>query len=196
MSPKTITIHSEKLANALRAVVYCYTDQSLIGRPLSFEEPYKFLFHHFADLETYRSSQPAQHSNNYRDECNKDIDLLLEVIDREEPGVAEEKDRYKGSPPVCTFNLLWLLFKPGEACYRTSETGEISAYIVRAITGDSSNGGPSPYRIYMWQINFNGYQIGRHTSRVVVASFGGGKNFKFDFWNVSPAYFVKIPRKN
>ncbi len=175
MSSKTLTIHSDKLANALRAVVYYSPSQSLTGRSLSFEEPYKVLFHHFAELGAYRHLHPSQHSNDYRNQCNKDIDLLLEVLRREKPEITEERRRYDRSPPICTFDLLWLLFKPGEACYRISETGQISAYIVRAVTGGTSKGRPAPYRIYMWQLNFDGYHVGREVVKVEITPFVGEK---------------------
>jgi len=179
MGPKTITIYSEKLANALRAVVQYYPSVSLVDRSIGITEPYMVLYHHFAELEVYRDSHPSQHSEVYRKESNKDIDLLLGVLGVEKPEVAEEKERYQRSSPVCTFNLLWLLFKPGEACYRRSETGEISASIVRAIEGGSLAGRPAPYRIYTWQLNFDGYQVGREVIKTVIAPFGGEKEIRF-----------------
>ena len=175
MSSKTLTIHSDKLANALRAVVYYSPSQSLIGRSVNFEEPYKVLFHHSTELEAYRHLHPSQHSNYYRNQCNDDIDLLLEVLRREKPEIAEERERYDKSPPICTFSLLWLLFKPGEACYRRSETGEISAYVVRAVTGGSKEGRPTPYKIYMWRFGFDGHHVGREISKAVIAPFSGEK---------------------
>ena len=157
ISSKTITVHSSKLANALRAVVRYSPSQSLFGRSIAFRAPYSTLFHHSAALKAYRDTHPACHSDEYKRECNDDIDLLLDVLEREKPEVTAEKERYKRSRPVCSFNLLWLLFKPGEACYRTSETGERSAYIIRAVTGGSFKGQPAPYKIDMWQFNFDGY---------------------------------------
>ena len=179
ISSKTVTIHSTKLANALRAVVKYSPIQSLSGRSISFKEPYSTLFHHFEALKAYRDSHPPGHSDEYKRECNNDIDLLLDVLEHEKPEVAAEKERYRRSSPVCSFNLLWLLFKPGEACYRTSETGERSAYIIRAVTGGSFKGRPAPYKIYMWQFNFDGYQVGREISKVVIAPFGGEKEIRY-----------------
>ena len=178
MLSKSITIHSEKVANALRAVIFYSPSHSFGGRPFHFDEPYKVLFHHFGELEAYRYKHPTQHSDDYKTECNKVIDLLLEVLGREKPEIAEEQKRYKRSPPVCTFDLLWLLFKPGEACYRTSETRQTSAYIVKDVTGGSLHGRPAPYRIYMWQFNFNGYHVGREVVKVVIAPFSGEKNIQ------------------
>ena len=103
---------------------------------------------------------------------------MLGALSREKPEVAEEKRRYMKSPPVCTFGLLWLLFKPGEVCYRNSETGETSAYVVRAITGGSAKLRPAPYRIHLWQFNFDGYQVGREIARVVITPFGGEKEIR------------------
>ena len=178
ISSKTLIIHSEKLANVLRAVVHYSPDSSLIGQSLSFEEPYRFLFHHSAELENYRSSHPSPHSDTYKKECNEEIDLLLGVLSREKPELVEEQRRYMKSPPVFTFGLLWLLFKPGEICYRKSETGEISAWVVRAVTGGSKRGRPAPYRIYLWQFNFDGYQVGREIAKVVMAPFSGEKDIR------------------
>ena len=59
ISSKTMTIHSEKLANALRAVVHYSPNSSLMSRTFSFDEPYRILFHHSTDLETYRYSHPS-----------------------------------------------------------------------------------------------------------------------------------------
>jgi len=68
MGPKTITIYSQKLANALRAVVQYYPSVSLIDRSIGITEPYMVLYHHFAELEAYRDSHPSQHSEVYRQE--------------------------------------------------------------------------------------------------------------------------------
>lgn len=194
MGPKTITIYSEKLANALRAVVQYYPSVSLIDRSISITEPYMVLCHHSAELEAYRDSHPSQHSEVYRKETNKDIDLLLSVLRLEKPEVAEEKERYQRSSPVCTFNLLWLLFKPGEACYRRSETGETSASIVRAIKGGSSAGRLAPYRVYTWQLNFDGYKVGRELIKTVIAPFGGEREIRV--LDCFPCRFYKDPTEN
>ena len=177
---KSLKIHSEKLVNALRAVIDYYPGESLIDGPLVFEDPYRVLFNNFAELEAYRDSHPSEHSAEYRSNCNKDIDLLLEVLSREKPEISIEKERHRRFPPVCTFDHLWLLFKPGVACFRISETGELSAYIVRAITSgfNSLSKRATPYRLYIWQFNFDGYKIGREVVKAVIAPFGGEKEIR------------------
>jgi len=50
---------------------------------------------------------------------------------------------------------------------------------VRAIEGGSLAGRPAPYRIYTWQLNFDGYQVGREVIKTVIAPFGGEKEIRF-----------------
>jgi hypothetical protein len=89
---------------------------------LTFEEPYQLIVHHRKELEEYKSNHPPEHPQDYREETNRHIDILLNFIE-ENLGAAikAEEARHKKDPPLCTFEWLWLLFKPGEEAYMTDD---------------------------------------------------------------------------
>ena len=173
---KYMTIHSKKLLNALRAVVTYYPGSSGIGLLLLDEpkvyEPYWILCHHMKDLRRYKDSQPPWHDEEYRKECNQHLDLLLDFLDHHYgKALQDEEARWARSIPVCTFEYLWLLLKPGEACYHVDED-ESNPYITKEVKLSNRN----RYWIDAWNIDFDGHQVGRCTQHFCIPRFDGEKN--------------------
>lgn len=136
-SIKRMTIHSKKLINVLRDIVTYYPGLPLLGDGIYFYEPYQMLCHYMKDLRHYRDNQPPWHDEKYRKDCNQHLDILLEFLDdRYGRALQEEEARWARPTPVCTFEYLWLLFKPGETCYEVDDdqvtliSHERSGYIV------------------------------------------------------------------
>lgn len=80
------------------------------------------IVHHRKELEEYKNNHPPEHPGDYREEANRHIDILLNFIE-ENIGAAikAEEARHMKDPPLCTFEYLWLLFKPGEEAYMTDD---------------------------------------------------------------------------
>ena len=179
-SEKYMTIHSKKLLNALRSVVSYYPGYSLLGDEFEVYEPYRILYHHRKDLRAYKDNQPSWHSELYRKECNEHIDILLDFLDhRYGKALQDEEERWARPTPVCTFEYLWLLFKPGEICYSTEED-EINPYITQQVMhyGGLVGNKAVKYQIETWNINYDGYQMGRCSKDVWLIPFDGEKEIK------------------
>jgi len=92
----------------------------------------------------------------------------VEIIDR-------EKNLYAMEPPLCTFRMLWLAFKPGTTVYVKSE-GRIAARVVQSVDVDSgilSNPArePSAYVLRLWYLDFDGYKVGRRCCSETIHPF-------------------------
>ena len=176
---KYMTIHSKKLLNALRDVITYYPGIDGIGSLLKDKptvyEPYRILCHHMKDLRRYKDNQPPWHNEEYHRECNQHLDVLLDFLDQcYGKALQDEEARWARSTPVCTFEYLWLLLKPGEACYYVDED-EINPYITHEV---GSLNKKNKYLIDAWNIDFDGYQMGRCMKRFRILPFDGEKEIR------------------
>ena len=177
-SRKRMTIHSKKLVNALRDVV-TYCPYSLVGDDLVFDEPYQILYHHMKDLRDYRNYQPPWHDEIYRNECNQDLDTLLDFLDdRYGTALRDEEARWARPTPVCTFEYLWLLFKPGETCYEVDDD-QINPFITQEpLIYSDVDYKVVKYEIVTWNIDFDGYLMGRCENYVYLLPFDGEREIR------------------
>ena len=178
-----MTIHSRKLINALRDVITYYPGPSGINLLLSDEfevyEPYQLLYHHMKDLRRFKEYQPPWHNDEYRSECNQHLDILLDFLDhRFGKTLQDEEARWTRTTPVCTFEFLWLLLKPGEACYYVDED-EINPYITQEVDPEADKLRRTiRYTIDAWNIDFDGTQVGRCMKRFFIPPFDGEKEIR------------------
>ena len=155
---KCMTIYSRKLLNALRDVVAYYPGETLLGDEIKFYEPYRLLCHHIEELRAYKNNQPEWHDEAYRQECSEHIDILLKYFDdRYGKALNDERARWARPNPVCTFEYLWLLLKPGEACYRIRD-GQTNPCITQQVSSYSGlvQKKAVKYVIDAWNIDFDG----------------------------------------
>lgn len=171
-----IRIHSPKLINALRAVVSYYPGQDLLGDTVEFLNPFRFIFHHRAQLEEYKSNHPKQHSESYRAECNQHIDVLLSEFEKLE-GKRASKEAERHSREVATFENLWMLYKPGEKVFVTEpEPGKTWSAVLSDISGGLVDGSNRKYRISVWHIRNFGTVFGRCRHTFWIAPFEGERD--------------------
>ena len=173
-SQAMVNIHSQKLVNALRAVVEYYPGLSLLGNYISIPEPYELLIYHRAELIKYKTQHPEEHTREYQIECNEHIDLVLNFLESRFGEVLQEEDnRHKRDPPVCTFEYLWLLLKPGVLCYHSVGQERLEPYVYDRSSGGIEKGLATNYHIAMWNIDFDGEKLGRHTKLITIQPFDG-----------------------
>lgn len=87
-----------------------------------FDEPYVMIVHHRKELEEYKTNHPPQHPQDYVEETNRHIDVLLNFIEESiGPAIRAEEELHKKNPPLCTMEYLWLLFKPGDEAYMSDD---------------------------------------------------------------------------
>lgn len=103
-------------------------------------------------------------------EANKCSDLAHEAPDRKSKDhiqvllaflnskyskkIEEEEARHKKNPPTATFEMLWMLLKPGTRVYH-DVNGELAAFVVKTVESNKPNN-PSYYSVEVWSLDFDG----------------------------------------
>ena len=195
----SIRIHSPYIINALRSMVSYYPEISLEDEPMTMYEPAALLHHYRSNMVAYRNEPLVGHSAEYKEECNKHIDVLLNYIDNFS-GVPkqsyEQHPENTVAPAMVSFAYLWLLFKSGETIYHVDE-GCVSAYVVHSVEGQmvtqeprtSQNRVGSPYWVYMWNLDFDGVHISRSMKVLKIPYFDGER--EVTSLDVFPVRFYK-----
>jgi hypothetical protein len=156
----TMNIHSEYLIHALRAVISYYPRVNLQGCPISVPAPYRVLYLHRAELAHYRDNQPKSHSPEYATITGRHIDVLLKFL-AENLGktLANEEALHKMDHPSATFDLFWLLLKPGQIFY--AKRYDIwTPFVISSVKAGSSNTF-DPYKVNCWFLESNGVVVKR-----------------------------------
>ena len=179
VASRTMVILSRKLINVLRDVISYYPGTTLLGEKVEIKEPYRVLVHHQDELRAYKDKHTKHHDKSYREECNQHIDTLLKFLDLHSgKAVRDEKERWERDPPICTFEHLWLLYKPGKACYHENRAGQWNPYITKVVYGGLKKNVLQPYNVEAWNIIFDGFELGRCVQDVWIAPFDGEKEIR------------------
>lgn len=157
-----MVIHSEHLINALKAVVSYYPYINLDGKYITISSPYRVLYHHRQALVHHRDHQPPAHDAEYVDTTAEHIDVLLKFLeDNLGKEIRQEEERHKLTTPKATFDLFWLLLKPGEVIY--AKRYDIwTPYVISDVrVNQSPNTLSDVYKVNCWMIETNGFKVGR-----------------------------------
>jgi hypothetical protein len=206
ISQPFMNIHSAHLINALKAVVAYYPKFSLEGKIVEVDSPYQVLYHHRRELAHYKDHQPWTHSPEYAAITAKHIDILLNFLDDnlgEE--IRREEERHKLETPRATFDLFWLLLKPGEVFY--AKRHDIWApYVVSSVnTGKNvNNSSRDSYKVNCWMLESNGTKVNRYMHTFYLSPWlgeqeiGGLSVIPINFWpeNLEAQGGVTMKEKN
>lgn len=124
LKKQTVQINSPQLLAALKDVVAYYPSESLdFVNQASYDSPYELLYHHRAELQAYTAKK------NVDAETTKEhITLLLHFLASEAGDKGREAEKAMASG-LCTFENVWMAFKPGDLIY-TSSYGQDRLYIL------------------------------------------------------------------
>ncbi|KAK8867396.1 P-loop containing nucleoside triphosphate hydrolase protein [Apiospora arundinis] len=206
---QNIVIFSKQIIASLRRLVKYYPSVMLEGEVILLRAPYSVLFHHMAALEEYKETlsdgpqnlastteaQEEQLSDIQREITINHLGQLLEFTKTNmfNHQVEAERLRQTQDPPLCTFNMMWMLYTPGTTVYVRSETGKLSAYILETV--DTHHGGepnvfnrPHYHTVSLWCLSFDGFYVRRAKSLVTIGSFDGERPI-MDL-KIIPASFV------
>ncbi|KAI0850005.1 hypothetical protein F5Y00DRAFT_268766 [Daldinia vernicosa] len=190
-----LIILSQLVIDVLKTVASYDTGDLLEGSKLELYEPYPLMGHHMEELEAYMGQiEDTSTVNNGSNGAKKEAIAEVGDIDQEarthvslvfdfisqvlRDPIAEERARYQQSHPVCTYRMIWYLFRPGRAVYTMSD-GTADACIVDSIDMGRyfSLSYPfeylQPCRINLWYLDFNGQYITRARKSVVIQPFNG-----------------------
>lgn len=164
--PTTIEIKSQAVIHALRTVSGYYPGVSLTGDTICLYEPFPFLYHHRKELQEY-ADQYSQESSAHVD-CQEDqrvaadIGLLLDVFEEIcGQDVRDELERHTQPVPTCTYNMMWMLFKPGTDIYM-DRTGDhaYDGHVVHGLEFATVDKQVTEYSLLTWQMQGNISVIG------------------------------------
>ncbi|KAJ4287702.1 hypothetical protein N0V90_012405 [Kalmusia sp. IMI 367209] len=186
----TLQIESDHLFNALKALLSFCSPADLDKdegfdlyrhkiKPRSFRHfvfPFKDLYWHIQELESYSSNMKgprSNHSNEYNATCDRHIEVLLQYLQQQSTiNFPHVRKNWSKSIPTTNFKTLWILFKPGSEVY-VRERGQLNAYIIERVEGISRSyeDQPQPYKIVMWNIDFDGERLGRSVKEIQIPVF-------------------------
>jgi hypothetical protein len=213
-----MTIKSEIILHSLREVVKYYPGQGTALHNDSFVamEPFCMLQHYLGELKDHRDKMEAEspnlESNDLSEPANahKHITLLLDYIgNRYGVALAAEQARWDKKPAaMCTFEWVWLLFRPGTMVYAWDRIhGVLAAYMIHShdkdetvktdekikpnsIGNDETDFTPRQkiLQLNMWYLDFDGEVISRCRRQLSIEPFDGEKEisslpvFPVQYW--------------
>lgn len=184
-----MVVHSADVQEILRSIIKYYPGQKLSGKKITIADPYYVLYHYHKELEekVHELSQPSPLTNGtpivdtgdksvvLSPKAAEDLHHLVDFIKRSKmmKKMESEKMRYAQHPPKCTFDMLWMLYKPGTQVY-SERNGELDGFIVKSIEPWNSNNGVSvTYKLTMWALDFNGSYMCRVRKIKYISWFDG-----------------------
>lgn len=181
-----VVIHSPEIIKQLASVASYYPSIDFASQTLEMREPYPFIGHHFDELEVLaaKTETPQDNTNALQLNDNSEngpenrkthlrlfLDFMTSVY---QDRIINERARHEKQ--LCTFRMLWLLFKPGETVYCQTR-GHLAAYVVQDVRkgppGLSDLTAKDPYEIRLWNLNFDGEFVGRCAHVVFITPFEG-----------------------
>jgi len=184
-----MVIHSPYLRAALSAVVGYYTNYSTTGDGTVIESPYQVLVHHWRALEKYGHNQPECHDAEYAATTAKHIDVLLSFL-KETYGESLEAESNRWNNPsgaTATFDLFWVLLKPGEVIYREVK-GLLVPFVISSVQRTDQVRGQEAYVVDHWDIGFQHGRLRRRMHKATVFGWNGERTITG--LSVIPARFV------
>ena len=178
-----IRIHSRAIINALQSVVNHYPHHDLVSQPVKISWPYALLVHHWDELKEFREAYKEPHTSADAATCSMDdtykhLGLLLEFL---EAAVGEkvraEKARWEQPEPKASFEMLWLLLRPGVDVYDhiVINENELAASVVSRVSFEVFDGAWESYNVETWCLGNDANAIRPHSYNQKILRFHGEK---------------------
>ena len=176
VTEESMTIHSPYLIDIMPQIVSYYpasksTDSKLRPghRALKILRPYRMLGGAREKLKLLREKYESEISDRDPSSEDKDEDVKrkrvtvkhVERLERELDKVLDEPmrleiDGYGQTPPVASFNMLWLLFRPGTEVYTVINEQTVCCRVLTPFWDTSDAGVTHTLELRMWFLDFNG----------------------------------------
>lgn len=193
-----IAILSSLFIDALKSVISYDTKEQLESGRLELNEPFSIIGHHLEELEAYMRRSEGRGGQNtavngsgdesaaattseadaVHRETSIHVGLVLDFINPIlKDLITAELARHKRDVPMCTYRMMWYLFRPGDTVYVMSEEAE-DAYIVDSVDMDQFLlSDPAGIRriccIKLWHLEFNGQYVTRARAETTIRPFKG-----------------------
>ncbi|KEY73453.1 hypothetical protein S7711_07482 [Stachybotrys chartarum IBT 7711] len=176
-----IRILSPAVCEALRCVVDYFPGVDLSGHVIKVFEPYTIFVFYEKELNEYRERLKWEDDNGPPDVCPnrwayKHIGIAQDFV-RARTKTAVEKERKLHEQGLCTFDMLWLLFKPGAEVFMDYYLiGEYDPWIASWVSFDLMNGATRQYRISHWNMDADRDWVGPAQHDIEIDRFAGEKD--------------------
>jgi hypothetical protein len=165
-------------------------------------EPFMPLYHYKEDLESYVETKRKELEDNPESEtCDREKDLVAQIEplfqfleNRPEfQQIKLERERHKRG--VCTFKMLWLLYKPGTYVYSKAPGNERDpeGWVVKSMTGGGGAVHNESYDVVFWYVDMGRDKIGRVQHGVELIPWDGECNIEDLTW--VPVDYYKVTEK-
>ena len=193
-----LKINSPAIINALQSVVEYCPELDFSGDSLSVSEPFRILIHHESELASFREQYAPGKSRSKSEYCDREQNTYehlgaLQTFLKERVGLRVETERIRHKRGVATFDMLWMLLKPGTTVYcDTWQWGDYDAYVVHSVEGGVDETGTNSLAIELWNLDFDGLGIGKRCITRLQLPFNGERRisklvvFPCEFWEDGP----------
>lgn len=187
-----IVIHSPAVLEALRCIVDYFPAHDLSGNTLKILEPYEILVFFEKELSQYRQrllDEPPNTSclNNW---AYEHITIVQEFV-REQLQEKIDAETERHAQGYVTFDMLWLLYKPGDDVYTDLvDVGGHTPWVVKTVDFSIRNGSSDYYRVNVWNICGNSTWVGPRWRSVQTERFAGER--KITELNAFPCKYLRF----
>ncbi|KAH7322621.1 hypothetical protein B0I35DRAFT_350094 [Stachybotrys elegans] len=174
-------ILSPAVNEALRCVVDYFPSIDLSGRVIKVPEPFSIFVFFEKELTEYRNKLKWEPGNEPPEECPnrwayKHIGIVQDFV-RARMQSAVDKERELHKKGKVTFDMLWLLFKPGSEVFLDHVvTGEYNPWIISNVNFEITNGATNRYRLAFWHMDANNIYVGPAETAKSIDRFAGEKD--------------------
>lgn len=171
-------ILSPAVCEALRCVVDYFPGVDLSGQVIKVFAPYTIFVFYEKELTEYRERLKREDDNGPPGDClnrwaYKHIGITQDFV-RARTEMAVEKERKLHQQGRCTFDMLWLLFKPGTELFMDYYIiGEYNPCIISQVKFDLVNGATSKYNIWLWNMDADRDWVGPAQRDITIDRFAG-----------------------
>ncbi|KAI1408085.1 hypothetical protein F5Y13DRAFT_205079 [Hypoxylon sp. FL1857] len=200
-----MSLRSKPLIEVLQKIIPYYPQINLKAETLMIPSPFCLLAHYLTELETFKNTfdentdtLPTSRIKSTLENSTRiafeHIEKLLHFMRNNMYSTELETElaRHSRTSAVCTFPMVWLLYKPGTTVYVSDSTGRVSAYIVETCEVDSelwlTDDMLTPYLLRLWNLSFDGQYVRRAVTSMNIGSFDGERPI-LDL-KIIPARFV------
>lgn len=173
---REVIIDSVPIVDAFKTMITYYPGLELRGITMTIPEPYCVFYDYYQEIKALqrtlddstkhpvKNSQPqtTQTGNEMSNEEQLGhLKVLCDFIESQNlEDVELERKRHCQSPPVATYRMMWLLFKPGTRVYHFSG-GRAIAGVVISVQTDNLSQRPGLRSVKFWTLDFDGFKLGR-----------------------------------
>lgn len=176
-----IKITSPAVCEALRCVVDYFPAVDLSRATIRIEAPYAILVFYEEALTEYRERLENSSHDTQSPACGnrfaaKHIKILQDFVHKQ-VGAAVDAERELHAKGLCTFDMLWLLYKPGtDVYYDKLLVQEHEPAVVSEVDWRVVDGATNEYQIFNWTLSANSENVGPNITSYFEYRFPGEKD--------------------